>query len=224
MPEPVFGSEDRVSQTQLPTELKGVTDPLKIAAYYQQREGALREEMRKNVTPQPNTRVQIEQRVDDPPIDRSKPATFSIAEAEAARTTLIESARQTAKQGKSYWSRLEADIEKLMEPLAPEDKVNVNIWNTCYHTLVGMNKDKLDSEDQAKAAEATRLAAERSSAPPDQHQAPTPLPIEVTSKILPGLSLTEAQYRESQERIAKGVWPLTAENLHGSRVTIGSEK
>jgi hypothetical protein len=221
MPEPVFDSTDRVASTQLPEALRGVTDPVKIASYYQQRETQLREELRRAVPPPPNSRVVIERPVDNPP---PPSATFSVAEAEAARATLIEAARQTARQGKPYWERLSDDIEKLMANCGPEDRVNSNIWSTCYHTLVGMNKDKLDSEDRTKAAEATRLAAERSSAPPDANAAPPPLPIEVTSKILPGLNLSEAQYRESQARIDKGVWPLTAENRGGQRVTIGSEK
>src|SRR5258708_4318930 len=201
MTEPVFGAEDRVVQPQLPAELKGITDPAKIAQYYQQREGALRDELRKAQAAPPNSRVVIEQKVDEP-----KPVIFSQAEAEGARSTLIEAARVQAKQGKPYWDRLEADILKLVDPLAPEDKVNFKIWETCYYTLLGMNKTKFDEEDKTKAAEATRLAAERSSAPTTPSEQPAPLPIEVTGKVLPGLGLTEAQYRESQDRIAKGVW------------------
>ena len=218
MPEPVFSEADRVTvNNNLPAELKGVTDPAKIAAYYQRREGELREQLRA-APPQQRSSVVIEQRTDD----KDKPITQ--AEAEGARSTLIEAAKTQAAVGKPYWDRLRADIDKLMEPLAPEDKVNFKVWETCYYTLLGMNKTKFDEEDRVKAAEATRLAAERSSAPPAAQEAPAPLPVEVTSKVLPGLGISEKSYRDAQDHISAGRWPLTAENIGGRRTTIGSEK
>jgi hypothetical protein len=219
VPDPVFDQRDRVTDvSQLPAELRGVTDPVKIAQYYQGREARLRTELAAQPVKTETSRVTIEQKTDD------KPVVMTQAEAEGARSTLIQTARNTAKLGKKYWDRLSADIEKLMSPMAPEDKVNSDVWSTVYNTLVGMNYEKLTSEDAASAAEATRIASERSTAPASLQEAPPPLPIEVTGKILPGLGISEEQYRKSQEHIAKGVWPLTAENVSGKRVTIGSEK
>jgi hypothetical protein len=217
---PVFGSEDRVSQVELPAEIRNETDPKKIAAYYQRREGQIREEMRRTAATPPNSRVQIEQRVDNPP-ERREPAQFSVEEASSARATLIATARQTAKAGKEYWDRLSADIEKVMSEQPPENQVNVNIWETAYNTILGMNMQRLIREDTAARETAARTATERASAPPEQQTAPAPLPVEVTAKILPGLGINEEQYRTSQDNIAKGVWPLTSENVNGRRTTIG---
>jgi hypothetical protein len=220
MPDPVFNESDRVPTTQLPTELKGVTDPLKIAAYYQQREGALRDEMRR--TP-PRTVSTMERPVGDPPEER-QPANFSIEEATAARGTLMATARNAAKVGKEYWDRLSVDIEKLMAEQPPENQVSVHIWETCYHTLLGMNMQRLQREDGEKAALTARTLAERATPPADQQAPPAPLPIEVTGKILPGLNLSEEQYRTAQDNIAAGKWPLTAENVSGKRIPIGGIK
>jgi hypothetical protein len=222
MPDPVFSEADRVSTTQLPAELRGVTDPLKIAAYYQQREATLRQEMRNQTPPQnpPNTTVRVETPTQTPP----QTATFSVQEANAARETLIASARSVARQGKKYWDRLSEKIEALMQSMDPADKVNSQVWETCYNTLVGQNINTLLDQDKASEAEANRIASERSAAAAAPGAVPPPLPVEVTSKVLPGLGLSEAQYREAQDHIAKGVWPLTAENVSGKRVLIGSEK
>jgi len=219
--EPLFGAEERVPTTQLPDELKGVTDPLKIAAYYQRREGALREEMRRTVTP-PKTASTMERRTDDTPNrEERQNVQFTAEEATSARHTLIATARQTAKQGKQYWDRLSTEIEKIMGEQPPENQVSVQIWETAYHTLLGMNMQRLTREDAEAAATATRTAAERATQPATEPAAVTPLPIEVTGKILPGLNLTEEQYRTSQEHIRTGKWPLTAENVSGKRVTVG---
>jgi hypothetical protein len=218
--QPVFGNEDRVrsAQVDLPAELRGVTDPVKIAQYYQSREATLREELRKATTTPPRTASTVEQHVDTPPV--RTPVTMSVEEATAARSTLIESARRTAMANKPYWSRLEADINKVMGEQPPENQVDFNVWTTAYNTLVGMNMDRLLREDR-EVAETARVAVERSAAPPDASTAPVALPIEVTGKILPGLNITEEQYRKAQTNIAKGIWPLTSENISGKRLTVG---
>jgi hypothetical protein len=219
--EPLFTPDERVPTTQLPDELKGVTDPLKIAVYYQRREGALREEMRRSATP-PNSRVTIEHPTqNEPNRDERQSVQFSPEEATAARHTLVATAKQTARQGKQYWDRLETEINKIMAEQPPENQVSVQIWETAYHTLLGMNMQRLTREDAEAAATATRTAAERASTPSSENAPPPPLPIEVTGKILPGLNLTEEQYRTSQEHIRTGKWPLTAENVSGKRVTVG---
>lgn len=218
MPEPLFGADERVPTTDLPAEIRNETDPRKIAAYYQRRETALREEMRRTAPPPPNSRVTIEHPVDQP---NPSSVTFSAEEAQSARTTLIATARNTARINKPYWDRLSDKIEALMKDQPPENQVNSIIWETCYNTLLGMNMDQLLREDRERTEAATRAAAERSSAPPDSVSSPAPLPIEVTSKVLPGLGLTEAQYRESQDRIASGKWPMTAENIGGRKVLVG---
>lgn len=217
--QPIFGEEDRVATTQLPEELKGVTDPLKIAAYYQKREGELRTQLR---TP-PTSRVTMTRDTDDERHEEPRSANFSLEEANAARGTLIATARQTARQGKEYWDRLSGDIEKLMGQQPPENQVSVQIWETCYHTLLGMNIQRLTREDKERDEAAVRVAAERTSTPSTESTAPLPLPVEVTSKILPGLNLSEEQYRTSQDHIASGKWPLTAENVSGKRVTVGGK-
>jgi hypothetical protein len=217
--EPVFGAEDRVTTVDLPAEIRNETDPKKVAAYYQRREGQLRDELRRNAVPPQNTRVTVEHPVDEPL--KREPATFSVNEAEAARTTLIATARQTAKVGKTYWERLEADIDRVMATMPPESQVNSQIWETCYNTLLGQNMDRLLREDKAAADTAARTAAERASLPAEQASAPLPLPVEVTSKVLPGLGISEEQYRTSQDHISKGVWPLTSENVGGKRTTVG---
>jgi hypothetical protein len=220
MPEPLFSQEERVSTTQLPAELRDEKDPAKVAAYYQRREAQLREEMRRSTQgtpPPPNTRVTMEQNTDEPPVA----ASFSVEEAQSARATLIATARQTARQNKPYWDRLSDEIERLMKTQPPENQVNSGIWETAYNTLLGMNMDRLLKEDKDRADAATRAATERSSVPPDQTSAPAPLPVEVTAKVLPGLHLSEAQYREAQDRISKGSWPLTAENIGGARKMVG---
>lgn len=218
MAEPVFGAEDRVSTTDLPAELRNETDPKKIAAYYQRREASLRDELRRNTTPLQNTRVQIERPTDDA---SRQPALMSVEEAEAARQTLTVAARQAARIGKKYWDRLSADIERLMDSQPPENRVSSQIWETCYNTLLGMNMDRLVREDAEAASTAARVATERSSAQPEAAATPSPLPAEVTSKILPGLGLTEDQYRTAESNISSGKWPLTAENLGGRRIPVG---
>jgi hypothetical protein len=220
MTDPVFNADDRVPTTQLPAELRGVTDPLKIAAYYQQRETQLRQEMRNTPPPNPpNTTVRVETPTQTPPT-----ANFTVAEATAARETLKASARAVAQQNKKYWSRLSDKIEAMMQAMNPEDQVNSQAWEVCYNTLVGQNLTSLLEQDNAQALEATRIASERSAAAASPTATPAPLPMEVTSKILPGLGISEEKYREAQTHIAKGIWPLTADNQGGKRVTIGSEK
>lgn len=219
MTDPVFSAEDRVRQTQLPAELQGVTDPVKVAQYYQQREAQLREQLRTQTPPQP-TRVTVTEPTQPTP---SPVATFTAAEATGARETLIAAARSQARQGKKYWDRLSDKIEAFMRQAAPEDQVNSMVWETYYNTLVGMQLTTLLEGDRIAEAEANRLAAERSSAPPERAAAPAPLPVEVTGKVLPGLGINETQYREAQDRMMKGSWPLTADNTGGRRVRIGEQ-
>jgi hypothetical protein len=220
MPEPIFDSTDRVASVELPAEIRNETDPKKIAAYYQRREGALRDELRR-ATPPPQTRVTVERPTDDA-VRNQPPAVLTVGEAQAARSTLIATAEQTAKVGKKYWSRLEADIKRQMAGMGPEEQINSQVWEVCYNTLVGMNIDRLQREDTEAAATASRIATERASAPPTSEAPPAPLPVEVTAKILPGLNLSEEQYRTAQDNINKGVWPLTKDNISGQRTTIGS--
>jgi hypothetical protein len=164
----------------------------------------------------------MERRVDEPPErEERQNVQFSPEEATAARHTLVATAKQTARQGKQYWDRLETEINKIMAEQPPENQVSVQIWETAYHTLLGMNMQRLTREDAEAAATATRTAAERASTPSAESTPPPPLPVEVTSKILPGLNLSEEQYRTAQERIRTGKWPLTAENVSGKRVTVG---
>lgn len=217
MAEPLFDPSERVSTTELPAEIRNEKDPAKIAAYYQRREAALREEMRRQSAQPTPTRVTVERPTDPTP----QPVTFSAEEATAARGTLTATARQAAKVGKKYWDRLSDDIEKIMKDQPPENQVSSVVWETAYNTLVGMNLERLQKEDTEAAATAQRIATERSAAQPALGETPAPLPVEVTSKVLPGLGIDEKQYREAQDRIASGKWPLTAENVSGKRVEIG---
>jgi hypothetical protein len=123
--------------------------------------------------------------------------------------------------GKTYWSRLEADILKIMGQQPPENQVDVNVWETAYNTLVGMNLERLLREDRETTEAAARSAAERAQTPAQTIAAPLPLPVEVTAKILPGLNISEEQYRTAQNNINNGVWPLTSDNVGGKRRTIG---
>jgi hypothetical protein len=204
----------------LPAEIRNEKDPAKIAAYYQQREARLRQELTQNAPPPtPRQAVTIEQPTDD----ARRPVTMSLAEAQAARTTLILAARTQAQLGKKYWGRLEVDILKIMEQQPPENQVDTNVWSTAYNSLVGANLDRLLQEDRdaQAAADQARITSERSAAVPGAVATPPPLPVEVTSKVLPGLNITEAQYRTAQDNIAAGIWPLTADNTNGKRLRIG---
>ena len=221
--QPVFGSEDRVrtANNNLPAELKNETDPNKIAAYYQAREARLRDEMRQQTPPPPvRTSSTMEQRTDT--VERA-PVQMSVAEATAARNTLVQSARNTAMQGKKYWTRLEVDILRIMEQQPPENQIDVNVWTTAYNSLVGASLDRLLQEDHdaAAAVEQARITSERSAAPPGAEPTPPPLPVEVTGKILPGLNISEAQYRAAQANITNGVWPLTSDNTGPQRLRVG---
>jgi hypothetical protein len=219
MPEPVFDPNERVPTTQLPAELRGVTDPVKVAEYYQRREAQIRQELRPPTpVPPPPTRVTIEQKIDQPPTPISQ------AETDAARITLAETAKRTAAIGKKYWERFAGDIESLMSKCSIEDRLNHQTWEVAYNTILGMNMEKIRTEETNAAAEASRLSAERSAAPPSQTTPLSPLPYEVTNKILPGLHISEEQYRSAQDAMATGSWPLTAENVSGKRVLIGGEK
>jgi hypothetical protein len=226
--QPVFGAEDRVrsEQNNLPQELRNEKDPNKVAAYYQAREARMREEFRNAEVQRQRTAVTMEQRTDNipPPAQNpNAPAQLTQAEAQAARNTLVQTARTAAMTGKKYWSRLESDITTIMSQQPPENQVDVNVWATAYNSLVGANLDRLLREDAeaATAAETARISSERSAAPPGQEPTPPPLPVEVTGKILPGLNITEKQYRDAQSNIAKGVWPLTSDNTSGRRMLIG---
>jgi hypothetical protein len=228
--QPVFGAEDRVrsDQTNLPQELRGVTDPVKIANYYQQREARMRDEFRAQQDRAQRTSSQFEQRTDSTPRitevpNSQQPAQLTVAETQAARNTLVQTARAAAMAGKKYWTRLEGDINTIMGQQPPENQVDVNVWSTAYNSLVGAHLDRLLREDAetASAAEAARITSERSAAPPGQEPTPAPLPVEVTGKILPGLNISEQQYRAAQDHIQKGVWPLTSDNTNGRRILIG---
>jgi hypothetical protein len=206
--------------------LRNERDPAKIAAYYQAREARLRDEFRQQAREPQRTSSQFEQRTDANQnqiriTEAQQPAQLTVAEANAARTTLVQTARTAAMAGKKYWSRLEADINTVMSQQPVENQVDVNVWSTAYNSLVGANLDRLLREDAEHAANEVRISAERSAVPPGQEPAPPPLPIEVTGKILPGLNITEQQYRAAQANISKGVWPLTSDNTSGKRVLIG---
>ena len=73
------------------------------------------------------------------------------------------------------------------------------------------------------AADAARIAAERSAPPSGAPVAPVPLDSKVTSKVLPGLGISEEQYRTAQDNMNTGKWPLTADNVGGKRVLIGGQ-
>lgn len=222
---PVFGADDRVArplapatnQTTLPAELRGETDPLKIAAYYQRRETAIREELRQTPpTPTRGTVTITRETENRPPVTEG--------EIESFRVTGIENAKALAKSGKKYWDKFEADINGVMEKMDRESLLNYKTWEVAYNTIVGMNMDKIRTDEAADAANQTRLAAERSSTPSSDQPPPPPLDTKVTSKILPGLGVTEDNYRLAQSRMEKGEWPLTSENVNGKRVTIGGGK
>jgi len=224
VPEPVFDERDRVNQptrVELPAELRGVTDPGRIAEYYQRREAQLRDQLRQQPPspPPPPSRVTIT----EPTQPNPNAATFSVDEANAARQTLIAAARSTAMQNKPYWERLKDKIEQLMGTMQPADQVNSNVWETAYQTLVGQNLNMLQEQDRQMAADAARIAAERSAPPSGAPVAPVPLDSKVTSKVLPGLGISEEQYRTAQDNMNTGKWPLTADNVGGKRVLIGGQ-
>lgn len=223
-PAPVFGAEDRVREaTNLPQELRNEKDPSKIAAYYQAREARLRDEFRA-AQPQPQrTASTFEQHTENQVPNPAAEARLTVAEAQSARNTLVAAARTAAMTGKKYWGRLEADINAIMAQQPPENQIDVIVWTTAYNAVTGANIERLQREDleAQTAAEAARITAERSAAPPGQQPTPAPLPVEVTGKILPGLNITETQYRAAQDHITRGVWPLTSDNTNGRRVLIG---
>jgi hypothetical protein len=208
MPEPVFGEQDRVQPavkvtSDLPAELQGVTDPVKIAKYYQDRETRLRDAALRAVEAAKGTPTPT------PTPDKGHPMTP--AEIQGARNTLILTAKREASQNKKYWERLQSEIEKIMGACSPEQQVDSATWETAYNSLVGANLARLQAEDREAEATATRIASERANPAADQPVTPGPLDPRVASKILPGLEISEKQYRTADEMLKKAdqPWPLT---------------
>src|SRR5271166_146184 len=213
--QPVFGADERVeSAPQLPAELvaklkdkSAAQQTAIIIDYYSTREKAIIKQAKEAIRTQTpvreeGTTVRIERSLDTPPVVQP-------GELDGARSTLIAAAKVQAARDKKYWDRFLPDIEKIMANMTPEYRVNFEYWETAYYNLVGMNKALLDTEEKAAEARAVQLTAERASAGAETPAIVAPLPSTVTGKILPGLGISEKQYRDAQTNIDKGVWPLT---------------
>lgn len=215
MAEPVFNVEDRVplatNDADLPPELRGKS-PVEIAKFYQHRENQIKELAKKAIQanqPAPTTTTTTTQ---------VRPIT--VEETEAARGTLTENAKRLASEGKEFWKRLLPDIEKVMANCKPEDRTNWQVWETCYFTLAGQNAALLAAEKAQQAAEAARIASERPNPATEQQAPPPPLPAIVVSKVLPGLDITEEQYRTAEKQMAATpqTFPLTFKKYGRPRV------
>jgi hypothetical protein len=220
MPDPVFSPDERVDTPQaLPSELvtklqgKSAAEQASlIIDYYSKREKAVIAQAKEAIRTQDPTKVPGHEKgttVRTERTDLNQSTTVNQPELDGARATLIAAAKVQAARDKKYWDRFLPDVEKIMAGMTPEFQVDFRYWETAYYNLVGQNKAKLDQEDKDAEANAARLTAERASAGHETPEVLEPLPPTVTGKILPGLGITEAQYRTGQKNIAEGKWPLT---------------
>lgn len=214
---PVFGQDDRVDQpTGLPAELvaklqgKSVAEQTRlIVEYYQTREKTIIQKAKEAIrTQDPSTIDQPPK----PPVNRVQTERADVVDqktVDGATITLIAAAKNQAKIGKKYWDRFEAEIEKIMAGMDPQFRVNFQFWETAYNNCVGLNYDLIQKEEKDAEARAATLTAERANAAPEPTLPPAPLPEVVRNKVLPGLGLTEEQYRTGQKNLETGKWPLT---------------
>jgi len=221
MAEPMFSETERVQQPptggtepQLPKELVGKT-PGQIAQYYQQREQQIIKTAREAIAQNDPTKVG-----EQPPKRGSVTMEHSTeqpgaGELDAARTTLRETAKRTAAQGKKYWPRFEQQIEAAIKQMGPDAQVNFQFWEAMYYNLLGQNKDAIESEEREAAAAAARQASERPSPGAETPPPLTPLHPLVTGKILPGLQISEQTYRDGEAAITAGRFPFTYDSRQG---------
>lgn len=204
MPELSF---DRVDNVEEPP---ANSTPQQVKEFYQAREKVIVQNAKNAIAsvaagqpPRPaSNEVRIERPTDPPPAPKSNPA----------QSTLTEAARNVVagRPGNQHFTRYEGEIRKLMETLIPEQQVDASYWQLAYNNVVGTHMEELTKEAVA-ASKAPVPSAEPASA------APTPAPAkpeltEKQKKMISGLNLTPEKYFEAQERIDKGVWPVTISN------------
>jgi hypothetical protein len=231
MPDPVFDPAERVPPQQggLPAELANKT-PAQIAQYYQERERTIMANAQTAIAnaaagtpaqprnPQDNhpPAATAEDFERDPlGTTREMISRESVSRQEwnqmtgAVRQNLIDTAKDRAKQGKKYWTRLDAIITGMTQNVGLE-ALDTAFWETAYNAALGANLGTIQAEEEA-AAQAARASAE---APSGGSTPPMP-PRVLTNdemRVVTGMGITAEAYRKSEENIRTNKFPLTLDN------------
>lgn len=234
MPDPVFDPAERVPPQQpgLPAELNGRT-PAQIAQYYQERERTIMANAQTAIAnasagnpqpprpdparPQPATAEDFErdplgttrQMIAEGTVSRNEWNTMT----QAVRQNLIDTAKDRAKQGKKYWTRLDAIIAGMTQNVGLE-ALDTQFWETAYNAALGANLGTIQAEEEAAAA-AARASAEA----PSGGSTP-PMPPRILThdemRVVNGMGITAEAYRKSEENIKNNKFPLTLDNRRPS--------
>jgi len=132
----------------------------------------------------------------------------------AVQGTLIETAKERAKAGKQYWTRLEGVIGMLTKDADPLSKLDSGFWVMAYNAALGQELGRLQQEDAAAAASA-RASAEA----PSGGSLPPPAPRELSHdemRVVTGLGLTPDIYRAAEDRMKNNRFPVTLDNRRRS--------
>lgn len=181
MPDPVFGSNDRVGEGAFPAALqsqlegKDVKDHAKIISqYYADRENQLLTEARKRIAAagtggnnplnEPPKRQNLnsptltkEQVWNDPVkvLDELKSGMMSkedfAAATSSAQKTVIRMAEQLSANGKEYFQKYRPEILAIMNNLPADQQADPDYWDTAYNAVIGRHVSEIRSEAVTRA-------------------------------------------------------------------------
>lgn len=213
MAEAVFDSSDRVGEVQLPPELEGKSAQ-EIAAHYQARERAILAAG----NPQQAPDVTREQYDNDPLAATQRMIDAnSVSRAEwnqlttAAQKTLVETAKNNAKQGKKYWDRLAPEIEAAIAKCDPAAQMDSSLWTMAYNEALGRNLATIQSEEAAAELSRQSASAEGVSNGSTAPEVPRILSSREL-QICEGLNITPDQFRRGEKNLAVNKFPVTLDN------------
>jgi hypothetical protein len=237
MPEPVFSTEDRVENVDVPADVlqKG---PKAIAEFFSKREQQILTEARTAIAQAKTTsNPPPPKNTPNPPVRLTKEAFWEDPE-KAARTLIeqgavtkeyfsqlednlqkqmIRMAEWMTKEGKTDWEKWAPEIKNIIKTLPAYQQANPDFWDTAYYNVLGIHMKEIQAE-AARAAttiasEVPGNAVETPAAPVDLTQIREPQSGKTAAYVCEKMGITHDTYRKAMERMDKGQWPQTFSNL-----------
>lgn len=230
MGNPLFSPEERVDPPKdgLPEELKGKSAE-EVARYYQGKQKELQDRytaLENQPPPAPRYEPPASPKPAEPaisstefwnnPVEATKRliAQQGVGREEFERAgsivqqNMIQTARLIAKDRFPDWARWEGEVMKIINASEAFQRANPTLWEMAYTHIKGLNVDKLVAEATAHARLPVEPVTPGGSLPVPKKDL-TPAELRVAER----LNMSPEAYLLAQERMDKGAWPQTLDNV-----------
>ena len=228
-PDPIFSASD--TPDNLPEPLKGKS-PAEVAAYFQRREEIYKarlEESRRQPAPAPIQPAKKPEPATDDKFDMfgdprgsvERVVDRKVAEAFDRASSMvtpgvINSARMECRQNHADYGRFAAEIEKRMQDLTPDARMQPYYWELTYKMVKGDMADALVAEArQSRDNPIERPTPKGSDAPEPRRLSPE------ERTVAEKFRMSDEDYLKAGERYisSQGSLPVTVDNRRRNKTT-----